>query len=661
MRPVICLLFLSFWLAAKTTPIITTTENSITLTCKTPTLTEESSIHYLFGEKCVTLTGESVLLQQLPGKPELPYFSHTLILPYGKSVDTILFKGEYNKEVTLSGPLTYALNQFPTHKPLGETTIDTLAYKKRSQTAGAQLISLQKQHGVQLLTLASYPVQYNPQNTRVNISEEYEITVLLKNDATSRDAHPLPQRVSLEQRTLNKTALSSYPQKGERDSEQYDWLAISDIFNTTSQAMNTLVKHREEQGLKCKVVDVATIGTTAQEIRTFIRNEYLNHGIKYVLLAGDETTIPPFRVNVYQGILIMMDTITTDLPYQCLDDEDWEEKYYDEPVRGDFTAEVNIGRILCSSMFDFIHQTEKILTYEQLDSSDKALSTFLGLGEKLDEDDWGKTFIENTHAIIPHSITKELLCEKDEMWYADDLVDTINSNKFTIVNHKGHAEPGSIMKLRDATAMSNEIPLFVKSIGCKPAAFHISPKTITERLTLGQYGFFAATLNTHYGWYSGNGKGSSQTVTELFWKGHFEEGIRTFGGMTEYSHRACMNYSSWELIYLWDMISSNYFGDPATPCRTPGGAEAVTENNVGGKQPKIISTTITGTTLTIHSDENVSLKLCNVMGREIHRLDLEAKADVHTVNLKNMPCASGVYLAQLKAGSITKNMRLLLP
>lgn len=57
-------------------------------------------------------------------------------------------------------------------------------------------------------------------------------------------------------------------------------------------AMADFVTWKNQRGIPCQMVDVATIGTTAAAIKTYVTNYYNTNGLTYLLLVGDATQIP---------------------------------------------------------------------------------------------------------------------------------------------------------------------------------------------------------------------------------------------------------------------------------------------------------------------------------------------------------------------------------
>jgi len=72
--------------------------------------------------------------------------------------------------------------------------------------------------------------------------------------------------------------------------EDGEMLIISDA--SFMAAMQPFIDWKIKRGLQVSMVDVATAGSTAQQIKTFIQNYYSTHNLKYVLLVGDAQQIP---------------------------------------------------------------------------------------------------------------------------------------------------------------------------------------------------------------------------------------------------------------------------------------------------------------------------------------------------------------------------------
>ncbi|MEI2759744.1 MAG: C25 family cysteine peptidase [Bacteroidia bacterium] len=124
-------------------------------------------------------------------------------------------------------------------------------------------------------------------------------------------------------------------------SEDGEMLIISDA--SFMQAMQPFIDWKIKKGLPVAMVDVATAGGTAQQIKTFIQNYYSTHNLKYVLLIGDAQQIP---TPVLSGG-------ASDPSYGYL-------------LGNDSYAEVFVGRFSAQTVADVTTQVQRSVEYEML-------------------------------------------------------------------------------------------------------------------------------------------------------------------------------------------------------------------------------------------------------------------------------------------------------
>ncbi|MCX7727614.1 MAG: C25 family cysteine peptidase, partial [Chitinispirillaceae bacterium] len=290
--------------------------------------------------------------------------------------------------------------------------------------------------------------------------------------------------------------------------------------------------------------------------------------------------------------------IGSDLYYQCLDgsyNSDGD-KYWGEPTDGenggdvDLLAEVYVGRISAENAEEMANGVYKILAYEQESDTAEYLRRSCMVGEELGSQFGPGEFgfahpfmneIKNGSSAAGYTtagfkacplFTVDSLDDYDAYWPVDSLISLINSNKYSILNHLGHANTDYVMKMNvsDADNLKNTKYIFALSQGCLPGYF--TSDCIAEHLTTStRSGLFAGVFNYHYGWgaYNDNYENldaPSQRLNRQFWDAYFGEYIYNVGRLNADSHEDNLWDINGDMI-RWCVYETNLFGDPFTVIR----------------------------------------------------------------------------------------------
>lgn len=109
-------------------------------------------------------------------------------------------------------------------------------------------------------------------------------------------------------------------------------------------AMAPFVEWKKTIGRETEIVDVATIGTTPDAIKTFITNYYNTNGLTYLLLVGDHQHVPSYNNSSSGG---------------------YSDNYYAYLAGNDSYNELFVGRFSAESVDHVNTQVQKVITYER--------------------------------------------------------------------------------------------------------------------------------------------------------------------------------------------------------------------------------------------------------------------------------------------------------
>ncbi len=509
-----------------------------------------------------------------PKEPEVPYIFSRVILPQGRTIDKINIIPLESME--LPGKHTLSYGEMP--HPMSSNTVtwmepDLNIYNSDNPypNEAVKLVSIQYRCGIAIAHINLFPVTYFPKSGKITYLKNFKLVITTKpstNGGTGvkvRVDRLLKNYKMTEENPLMLNSYTSNKIQGKYQNvlcnpkDDYSYVVVTSkefMEASTTPNINDLIEHRKSKGFTCKIETVEDIlsnysgSNKANKLRNFIKDAYNNWNTKFVLLGGD-TAVVPLRTVVASNGGTTDNKMPSDLPLQCLDQETW---------NNDWEAEVYIGRFSAESTKEFANQIFKTLKYETDPVSEPYLTSHLGVGESLDANTYAKKAMQELQSYFPDEFSFDGIYDADGKWPKSELIDLINTSKYSILDHFGHCNTSYAMKMRngDEEKLTNDNFIFAKSQGCIPGAF--DRDCFGERLTTStRTGMFAVVFNSRFGWYRPRNPtgGSSHKVHRSFWKACWEEDMDYFGEFNEYSHRMNTNYK-------WDIQTSNLLGDPAT-------------------------------------------------------------------------------------------------
>ncbi|MDD3493082.1 MAG: C25 family cysteine peptidase [Candidatus Thermoplasmatota archaeon] len=319
------------------------------------------------GYATVTLEGCAAL--HSPGKPVVPVLRREFVFPLGTRITDV--------EVTLSGEQEVAVEKTvaPGYVAVPpdmttravERRADQQVYGTDALYPGASHVyhtagGIRNGERVTLLSIAVYPVRYNPVAGTARAAGEAEITVRYQP-----------------------------PEQPLATADAYDLLVICP--RAWEELLTPLAEHKESKGLATKVVCLECIAAgeyfppqgrdDAEQMKYFIKNAVEEWGIKYVLLVGgrkpgirEEWLLPVRYVHVfwaeenrYLSDLYFADLYNADGSFSSWDTDDndvfmeWRNmgRLQDE---ADLYPDVYLGRWACRNRAEVNIMVQKTIAYE---------------------------------------------------------------------------------------------------------------------------------------------------------------------------------------------------------------------------------------------------------------------------------------------------------
>ena len=547
-----------------------------------------------------------------PGEPLIPMKGAYILLPKNSEV----------KDIEVSHGKIISLGKGFDLEPVGDliTTSQNIRIKPSTSTketyASSEMypgalyskVGTYYFRGYAILVLTLYPVQYIPSTGELL----YYTDIIVNVETSQTDDNQFyrageKDRLEVLNKVDNPKVLETYDENKliKMSQEGYDLLIL-----TTSKlksGFRPLKTAHENKGLKTEIKTLNDISSnpdsvTAEDIREFVRNEYTENSIEYLLIGGDKDIVPTKMLYVsgydedtwfYEDIMPVDQYFGyLDGPFNYDGDNRWgEPNDGDNGGDVDLFAEVYVGRACVDNVQDVNNFVQKTISYLNTNAGDEYLSKVILAGEFLGEYgtlNFGGDLLDAlvdgsdrdgfTTVGIPsnkYDITK--IYDRDwpgfdpnnsweTGWSMTDLLQLVNKN-IHILHHDGHSNYVYNMKMSNdyISEFTNTKPFFAYSVGCMAGGFDYSgDDCFAEYMTVKtSSGAFAGIWNARYGFFwADRTDGDSSMYARQFYDAIFGEKITVLGKANQDSkednlhllHRSMMRWTNYQL---------NIFGDPS--------------------------------------------------------------------------------------------------
>ncbi|MEZ5358111.1 MAG: C25 family cysteine peptidase [Candidatus Zixiibacteriota bacterium] len=552
------------------------------------------------------------------GEPSLPGFPARILLPYGTEIESIEvipgdaeFLGDdyYIQPV----PKQYKLSEMPDAVEPPQPNMAIYSQDVAFPISRFESSGVQNFRGYSVVHLKLQPTEYYPVSGELYYFPK--LTVVIETKPKSKVADLFRGFPEDEERIRmqvdNPDEAQSYLSAPKSGAKSYDLLIITT--SSLAASFQPLKDYHDSTGILTEIHTTTEIGsTTPTAIRDYIRDEYLNEGISYVIIGGDDDIIPAVDLFVayYTGGSAEYN-MPSDFYFACLDgtfnyDGD---SYWGEPTDGDgggdvdLVAEVYVGRAAVGNATEAGRFVTKTLSY--VNASGEYLQYVQMVGEHLgfggvaeyannylDELIDGSTNHGYTTTGIPSDVfTIDKLYDYSwpgNDWPQSELTSRINAGRH-IINHLGHGDTDYAMKMynSDVSAdLTNTDLCFLYSQTCLAGHFD-GTDCFAEYMNIKtNYGAFAVIMNARYGFGEFNSTdGASERYNREFWDAVFNpnEGKAQIGPANHDSKEDNI-YRIGDDYMRWCFYEINLFGDPTISFR---GVEALAFSYAGGV-PEIV-------------------------------------------------------------------------
>ncbi len=646
-----------------------------------------------------SITFDHTMLSGIPGEPMLPYQEVSLLLSPGETAISIEVIGE--NEVTIPGSFLLYPKQEPmpiSKGPSGQFLKNETVYHQNSTYPVNMTGHLTTQflNGYAFALTTFTPLRYNPLTGKISFYQTVTIRIKTKQNEKSSD---LTKNMTSSVNALNRVKafaqnpemMNKYPVRKSSASE-YQLLIITR--NAFQAAFAPLIDMYSAKGILTQVKTVEDITSTvtgidlADKIRNYIKEQYQNNSIEYVLLGSNVPNIPArgFYCYVISGSGYEETNIPADLYYSGMDgdyDLNANQIYGEVADSADLLPEVAIARMPVTDTAQLNHLIHKSIYYQ----THPVLGEFeqpLLVGEHLYDDpiteggDYMELLIDDhsdngyfTNGIPSATNTIDKLYDGGSYnWNVNELLTKINAGK-SFIHHLGHANETYVMRLFTFDINDQNFSQidgvthnyqFLYTQGCLCGAFDNPDCIASKMLTI--HNFLAGgVFNSRYGWFDqGFTEGPSEHLQREFVNAMYRDTTpdRHFGTAHLISK---INTAPWINLpgefepgaQRWCHYCANALGDPAMEINitepAPTGIAGKTQNIPVTIYPNPATDHILITyTLAIPSTVNVTL--FNISGQAISET-MSAADQVkgeHTMQIATSGLQAGTYFCKIDAG-----------
>jgi len=333
---------------------------------------------------------------------------------------------------------------------------------------------MQYKNGHPILVSTVYPSQYNPVTGKIR----YYKTITVKSNLVQKRSS-MPVKCDPGIRDLLKTLIDNTSAADNlpltlKDSASYEYLIITT--DALKSAFDNFIAFNKRRCFRTNVQTISAIKSTmtgrddAEKMRAYIKQEYKNNDIVYVLLGGDESPSDPNDVPdrgmraVYYDHHVALDRfkdekdVCADMYFSTLDG-DWktdntgtEHSYYGEWKTEDMYWDVYATRWTVTSVDHVNAITNKTIKYSETPVTN-AVNNLLLAGEFL-WSTWGQVYGDEHMEEYLGTCTKngyttygfptatwtnvKKFYEKQASWTIAQLRSSITTNKISWMDHLGH-------------------------------------------------------------------------------------------------------------------------------------------------------------------------------------------------------------------------------
>lgn len=410
------------------------------------------------------------------------------------------------------------------------------------------------------------------------------------------------------------------------------------------------VRWKTQKGVKARIVSVEDIESafdgmlsTENAIKLLLATLYYKNGLKYALLAGDDTIVPAKKCYGRVGSGHEDNTIPTDLFYACLDYDD-DNLFWDKNGNGicgevsdniSMSQSIIVTRLPVRTSDDVKNVIRKLRAYERKPTANGWNNNMLTAGTRIgyvdsythsDAEQSGdkmyKTYIapywngERKKFYDTYSDVDDAVVDKDglqnQLTKGYSFVDVIShggEDHWGLYYKYTEDSPASKYMTADAENQTNSGYTVVTTNACSTNAFdwQTEDPCMSEALLRNpDSGVIAYLGSSRLGWSSGTMVGNSQLYDALFYKNMFSpsQADRNFGRVVAETKARMTGQCGSNGVYRWLQFAVNPIGDPETPIYTTTPSKFTAYTIGYGKNTVNVNTGVDSCTVCVMSSKD---------------------------------------------------------
>lgn len=623
---------------------------------------------YIISEKQSAFYGEDI------SSPALPLFSVNFALPSGDSycdTEITLSKKLIMKDINMTpAPQSYTTNFYKSAPENKIVDYTGLTFPDKN----VEYICTSTLGDINIARFIVCPFVYDSKTKELYIVTNIDMKL------KTTGVRSLKRSININNETIdmvkstvyNEHLIDSLFSKVEnyaRIEDRIDYIIITN--KTLAASYKPLADWKTTKGIRTKVITTEYInsfykGNDLQEkIKRCIYSMYKTHGVKYVMLGGDDTVVPvrgcygksfDYGKNEY----LIDETIPTDLYYACFNgDFGWNANgnnlYGEVEDSIDFTPAVFVTRLPVRTDTDVNSYIYKFLTYEKDPLSKEWSNTFISMGSELkNELPVGKSSSEKMADYFYENYIKG---HWDGAWYkffdtGTNIPDKSNyefhcgniheefSKGYSFVDFISHGlqygwliNPSGGYSCYEVNRLENKGFSIITTNACMTNAFDSTEKDLDVDPCLSESfirnrnsGVLAYLGCSRSGWYSAVPYPLYSTMyNDLFYQNLFSTNYenKNYGVLVAAAKNSMVNSCNKYNCDRWIQLGLNPIGDPEMPIYTEIPKEFTKAKvNVVGVNKLEVDTGIDNATICVMStDDN---------GRAYYKVAINKSSDIFT-------------------------------
>ncbi|MEO0132085.1 MAG: C25 family cysteine peptidase [candidate division WOR-3 bacterium] len=520
------------------------------------------------------------------GKPLMPFGIYYVLVPADAEITEIKILNY--QEIPIVGKYLVYPAQVPrpisAKEPIEFTPPDQTIYQARVYPE--KLIdysSTGTKSGFRLGSFALYPIRYYPQEEKLSLITELTIEITYQEGKVQSEILT-PSQYEIFSRevarlVINPEDLNRFSPPRTSKQQEVDCLIIT--YEGLVSNLEPLQLWHNKRGYRTEILTTGFItnnypGRDLQEkMRNAIIDYYQNRGLKWAILAGDNSYLPARRA---RAVVNTSPPTTGNIPCDLyFADLQWSWDGNNNNVFGeagldtvDFFADIYVGRLSVENATEISNILNKLTTYEK--NPDTLYWNRILLPAAYLWDNYNHMLSQDSISnLVPIGWTyrKINLGQNDGLRYL--VRDSIN-NGFGLAHLVGHGDDVGVYiynspqyYVSDPPTQTNTNKLvIVNSIACYPGNFEYSD-CLAERMHNAQNCAVAVMMNSRYGWGTPPALGPSELLDISFYQRFFTDDSLLIGPAFSTSKDAYRYLAETQQVWRWCVFELNLFGDPLMP------------------------------------------------------------------------------------------------